>query len=67
MLAIAAGPNNPIGMVWIDLSRDGFGTHGTPDPKLIGETESHGCVRLTNWDAVELAKTVSKVTKVVLI
>ena len=61
---IAAGPNNPVGTVWIDLSRDGFGIHGTPDPKLIGKTSSHGCVRLTNWDATELSKAVSKGTTV---
>ncbi len=63
-LTIAAGPNNPVGGTWIDLSKDGYGIHGTPDPKLIGKTASHGCVRLTNWDARELAKAVSKGTKV---
>lgn len=61
---IAAGPNNPVGTVWIDLSSDGFGIHGTPDPALIGKTSSHGCVRLTNWDATELSKAVSKGTTV---
>ncbi|MGI8705592.1 MAG: L,D-transpeptidase family protein [Sphingomicrobium sp.] len=59
---IAAGPNNPVGLVWIDLSRDGYGIHGTPEPELIGKTSSHGCVRLTNWDAIELSKAVSKGT-----
>jgi lipoprotein-anchoring transpeptidase ErfK/SrfK len=63
-LTIAAGPNNPVGGTWIDLSKEGYGIHGTPDPKLIGKTSSHGCVRLTNWDAEELAKAVSKGTKV---
>ena len=63
-LTIAAGPNNPVGVVWIDLSRDGFGIHGTPEPKLIGKTSSHGCVRLTNWDARELSKAVEKGTTV---
>ena len=63
-LTIAAGPNNPVGGTWIDLSKDGYGIHGTPDPKLIGKTSSHGCVRLTNWDAAELAKAVSKGTQV---
>ena len=66
-LTIAPGPNNPVGAVWIDLSRDGYGIHGTPDPSLIGKTNSHGCVRLTNWDATELAKAVSKGTKVVFL
>jgi lipoprotein-anchoring transpeptidase ErfK/SrfK len=63
-LTIAAGPNNPVGGTWIDLSKEGYGIHGTPDPKLIGKTSSHGCVRLTNWDAEELAQAVSKGTKV---
>lgn len=64
---IAPGPNNPVGTVWIDLSRDGFGIHGTPDPELIGKTSSHGCVRLTNWDATELSKAVSKGTTVTFV
>ena len=63
-LTIAAGPNNPVGGTWIDLSKEGYGIHGTPDPKLIGKTASHGCVRLTNWDAEELPKAVSPGTKV---
>lgn len=63
-LTIAAGPNNPVGGTWIDLSKEGYGIHGTPDPHLIGKTSSHGCVRLTNWDAAELALAVTKGTKV---
>lgn len=63
-LIIAAGPNNPVGGTWIDLSKEGYGIHGTPDPRLIGKTSSHGCVRLTNWDAAELAEAVSKGTTV---
>lgn len=63
-LTIAAGPNNPVGSVWIDLSKESYGIHGTPEPSKIGETESHGCVRLTNWDAEELAKLVEKGTVV---
>lgn len=57
---IAPGPNNPVGMVWIDLDHEGYGLHGTPDPTKIGHTTSHGCVRMTNWDALELADAVSK-------
>ena len=57
-MVVAAGPNNPVGTVWIDLSRDTYGIHGTPDPELIGKTASHGCVRLTNWDAELLAAAV---------
>jgi lipoprotein-anchoring transpeptidase ErfK/SrfK len=51
---IAAGPNNPVGLVWIDLSKEHYGIHGTPRPDTVGKTQSHGCIRLTNWDAVEL-------------
>ena len=60
---IAAGPNNPVGSTWIDLG-DGYGIHGTPEPQNIGKTHSHGCVRLTNWDAQALGKMVHKGTKV---
>lgn len=52
------GPNGPVGVVWIDLSKDHYGLHGTPEPQNIGRTESHGCVRLTNWDAARLAQMV---------
>ena len=55
---IPAGPNNPVGVVWIDLSREHYGIHGTPEPRTIGRTESHGCIRLTNWDAARLAQMV---------
>lgn len=54
-VTIQPGPNNPVGVVWIDLSKDHYGIHGTPDPSLIGHTFSHGCIRLTNWDASQLA------------
>lgn len=57
---IAAGPNNPVGSMWIDLTKDTYGIHGGPDPVLIGKTASHGCVRLTNWDANELGAAVKK-------
>ena len=60
---IAPGPNNPVGNTWIDLG-DGYGIHGTPEPQNIGKTESHGCVRLTNWDAEALGKMVRKGIKV---
>jgi lipoprotein-anchoring transpeptidase ErfK/SrfK len=63
-LTTAAGPNNPVGGVWIDLTEKGYGIHGSPDPELIGKTSSHGCVRLTNWDARELASAVRQGTKV---
>jgi lipoprotein-anchoring transpeptidase ErfK/SrfK len=52
---LAGGPNNPVGVVWIDLSREDTGIHGTAEPASIGKTPSHGCIRLTNWDARELA------------
>jgi lipoprotein-anchoring transpeptidase ErfK/SrfK len=60
---IAPGPNNPVGSTWIDLG-DGYGIHGTPEPQRISKSESHGCVRLTNWDAHALGKMVHKGTKV---
>lgn len=57
-LVIAAGPNNPVGSVWIDLSRDTYGIHGTPNPDIVGKNASNGCVRLTNWDVAHLAAAV---------
>lgn len=59
------GPNGPVGVVWIDLTKEHYGIHGTPAPEAIGRSESHGCVRLTNWDAARLAQMVSGSTKVV--
>lgn len=52
---LPAGPNGPVGVVWIDLNKKHYGIHGTPNPEKIGRTESHGCIRLTNWDAARLA------------
>ncbi|MBB5661525.1 L,D-transpeptidase family protein [Brevundimonas halotolerans] len=57
---VPPGPNNPVGAVWIDLSRDGYGIHGTPEPAKIGKTASSGCVRLTNWDVEQLASAVEE-------
>jgi lipoprotein-anchoring transpeptidase ErfK/SrfK len=62
---LAAGPNNPVGVVWVDISRPHYGLHGTPEPSTVGKTESHGCVRLTNWDAKKLASLVRAGTKVI--
>jgi lipoprotein-anchoring transpeptidase ErfK/SrfK len=59
------GPNNPVGIVWIDLSKPHYGIHGTPEPSNIGHVESHGCVRLTNWDADRVAQWVKAGTQVV--
>jgi lipoprotein-anchoring transpeptidase ErfK/SrfK len=64
---IAPGPRNPVGLVWIDLSKEHYGIHGTPAPGAIGHTESHGCIRLTNWDALELAGMVTTGTPVSLV
>ena len=63
---IAAGPNNPVGVVWIDLSKEHYGIHGTPDPSRIGKSQSHGCIRLTNWDAEALAQSVSNGIEVLM-
>jgi peptidoglycan hydrolase-like protein with peptidoglycan-binding domain len=65
-LDLPPGPNNPVGAVWIDLSAEGYGIHGTPDPDKISKSASHGCIRLTNWDALELAKHLSKGTPVII-
>ena len=51
---LPAGPNNPVGVTWIDLSKEHYGIHGTPEPSRIGHVQSHGCVRLTNWDAMRV-------------
>jgi lipoprotein-anchoring transpeptidase ErfK/SrfK len=61
---VPAGPNNPVGVVWIDISKEHYGLHGTPEPRTIGRSESHGCVRLTNWDALTLASLVKPGTPV---
>jgi lipoprotein-anchoring transpeptidase ErfK/SrfK len=63
---LAPGPNNPVGTVWIDLNKPHYGIHGTPIPSTIGKTQSHGCIRLTNWDVEELASLVSPGTPAVL-
>lgn len=52
------GPNGPVGVVWIGLSKEHYGIHGTPEPSTIGHTASHGCIRLTNWDAEQLSQMV---------
>jgi lipoprotein-anchoring transpeptidase ErfK/SrfK len=61
---IKPGPNNPVGTVWINLSAEGYGIHGTPSPGKVSKAESHGCVRLTNWDAERVAEKVTKGTPV---
>ena len=61
---VPPGPNGPVGVVWIDINKPHYGIHGTPEPGTVGHTQSHGCVRLTNWDALKLAAMVGKGTKV---
>jgi lipoprotein-anchoring transpeptidase ErfK/SrfK len=63
-LTIKPGPNNPVGLVWIDLTAPSYGIHGTPEPDKIGKSESHGCFRLTNGDVLDLAGMVHKGTAV---
>ncbi|MYM26806.1 L,D-transpeptidase family protein [Duganella sp. CY15W] len=63
---IAAGPNNPVGLAWIDLSIEHYGIHGTPEPGKIGKTQSHGCVRLTNWDVMQVVRAVSRGASVLM-
>ncbi|RZT09112.1 Lipoprotein-anchoring transpeptidase ErfK/SrfK [Duganella sp. CF402] len=57
---IAAGPNNPVGLAWIDLTIEHYGIHGTPEPGKIGKTQSHGCVRLTNWDVMQVVRSLAR-------
>lgn len=65
-LTIPPGPNNPVGMAWIGLSLKGYGMHGTPSPERIGEAASHGCFRLSNWNACKLIQMIEIGTPVVV-
>jgi lipoprotein-anchoring transpeptidase ErfK/SrfK len=62
---VAPGPNSPVGVVWIDLTAEHYGIHGTPSPETIGYAESHGCIRLTNWDVQTVASMVKPGTTVI--
>lgn len=62
---LPAGPNGPVGVIWLDLSKPHYGIHGTPTPETIGRAESHGCIRLTNWDAARLSMMVKPGTPAV--
>jgi lipoprotein-anchoring transpeptidase ErfK/SrfK len=64
-MRIPPGPNNPVGVVWIDLSKPHYGIHGTSEPAKIGRAESNGCIRLTNWDAARLSLMVKSGTPAV--
>jgi lipoprotein-anchoring transpeptidase ErfK/SrfK len=64
---IKPGPNNPAGSHWIGLSAEGYGIHGTPNPSKVSKSESHGCVRLTNWDVDRLAKLLKKGAEVAFV
>jgi lipoprotein-anchoring transpeptidase ErfK/SrfK len=59
------GPNGPVGIVWIDLNRENIGLHGTNAPETIKRAESHGCVRMTNWDAARLTQMIGNGTEVI--
>jgi lipoprotein-anchoring transpeptidase ErfK/SrfK len=50
------GPNGPVGVAWLDLTKEHYGIHGTPEPSTIGRAESHGCIRMTNWDVLRLSQ-----------
>ena len=63
-LIIPPGPRNPVGLCWIALSLPGYGMHGSPAPEMIGKTGSHGCFRMTNWDALRLAHMIKPGTPV---
>jgi lipoprotein-anchoring transpeptidase ErfK/SrfK len=62
---LAPGPNNPVGTLWIDITKKHYGIHGTPEPGRIGHVQSHGCVRLTNWDVQRVAQWARTGTRVV--
>ncbi|MGY8678240.1 L,D-transpeptidase [Bradyrhizobium sp. UFLA05-153] len=64
---IKPGPNNPVGSTWINLSAEGYGIHGTPDPGKVSKSASHGCIRLTNWDALTLGANIKRGTPVVFL
>lgn len=64
---IKPGPNNPVGTFWIGLSAEGYGIHGTPNPSTVSKSQSHGCVRLTNWDAALLGRSIKKGTPVAFV
>src|SRR5262249_2082006 len=64
---IKPGPNNPVGSTWINLSAEGYGIHGTPDPGKVSKSASHGCVRLTNWDAQALSANIKRGTPVLFL
>jgi lipoprotein-anchoring transpeptidase ErfK/SrfK len=66
-LTLPPGPNGPVGSIWIDLTKDTYGIHGTAQPELVGKTSSHGCARLTNWDAEELGRVVKFGTPVIFL
>ena len=55
---LAPGPNGPVGVAWLDLTKEHYGIHGTGEPQTIGKTQSHGCLRLTNWDVMRLSRMV---------
>jgi lipoprotein-anchoring transpeptidase ErfK/SrfK len=62
---IRPGPNNPVGVAWIDLTKEHYGIHGTPEPSAVGHTQSHGCVRMTNWDVLRVLEWAKPGTPVV--
>jgi lipoprotein-anchoring transpeptidase ErfK/SrfK len=64
---IRPGPNNPVGSIWIGLSQPGYGIHGTGDPSRVSKSDSHGCVRMTNWDAERLARSVKRGVEVAFV
>ena len=66
-VVVKPGPNNPVGVVWIDLNKPSYGIHGTPEPANIAKTQSNGCIRMTNWSVLQVSNAVSRGTPVTLI
>lgn len=55
-LTLPPGPNGPVGVAWLDLTKEHYGIHGTSEPQTIGRAESSGCIRMTNWDVLRLSQ-----------
>ncbi|PAD94049.1 L,D-transpeptidase family protein [Shouchella clausii] len=60
----APNPGGPFGTMWMSLSKQHYGIHGTNDPASIGQSVSNGCIRMHNEDVEELAATVPIGTRV---
>ena len=67
LATLPPGPNSPVGVMWMGLSKPHYGIHGTPEPGSISKTQSNGCIRMTNWSVLQVSEAVSRGTPVTLI